>query len=166
MSLPPGLPFYTVEYVLARLELAGSTLIALPGTGCLPAGMKSNWPDFARQAIEAYGYTEARVRPPVPRARAITEMDEAFAWVGLVDDVRTRRLLLLRALVDPITDRHRWSWRRLDSSFGIHRDTLRLWHGRGIGRIVTRLNDPSWRPPPSEGASLLLRESRGSPSDG
>ncbi len=146
-ATPRGdLSYYTAEYVTVRLEQAGRTLLSLPNRGCLPAGLRSNWPSFAHAAMEAYGYGTVQVRPPVPRARAISEMDEAYGWVGLVTIIEHRHLIWLRSFVHPISGRHLWSWRKLMRRFGIHRDTLAAWHGRGVDRIVTRLNAPHYRP--------------------
>ena len=131
------------ETVIARLEEAGRTLIALPGRGCLPAGYRAAWPEFPQLQIEAYGYTEEEARPAVPSAAAITRMDEAFAWVRLIPSEKQswRKIVLLRSLVNPITDRHRWSWRRIGKHFGWHHQAVQQWHCQGIDKIVVELRE-------------------------
>jgi hypothetical protein len=150
MSLPADLSYYTAEYVAGRLEQAGRALLALPASRCMPAGMKSAWPEYVQTMWEAFNPddTDAErraadreaLRPGPPSARAISDMDEAYRWITLVDDVPVRKILLLRSLVDPMTDKPRFSWRRLHRQFGLHIDTLQRKHSRGVEQIANRLN--------------------------
>ncbi len=68
------------EYVVERLEKAGTALLSLPLAG-YSTRLAASRHEIVRDAIEAYGYTEARVRPPRPTADQITRMDEALAWI-------------------------------------------------------------------------------------
>jgi hypothetical protein len=65
--------------------------------------------------LEAYGWEAARIRPAVPSAEKIDRMDEAMAWITLIQSSQyvLRRVIGARSLVHPITDRHLYSWRRL-----------------------------------------------------
>ena len=148
--LPDNLEYVDAPYVIGRLEKAGQTLIALPGTGTRPAAYRVMWPEFWT-AVEDMAAAE-KTRYPVPSAAAITAMDEAFRWIELIPlaSIRTRQLILLRLLVQPISDKHVWSWRKLEGRFGMGKDALILRHGRGIGRIVTLLNMPDFIPLPGE----------------
>lgn len=138
-SAPP--PIYDAEVVTLRLEDAGATLLALPSKGCLPAGYRTAWPDIVVDAAEAYGYGEMAIRPPVPTARRVTQMDEAFGWLKLLPPARIshRRILLLRALTHPITGRHRHTWRKIGAMFGWDYRAVQRWHAEAIGWIVTAL---------------------------
>ncbi len=143
------------ETVIYRLEEAGRTLLALPGKGCLPAGMAAAWPDVVHAAVEAYGYDPEDIRPSVPSADAISRMDEAWQWMALIPLSRNgpgaddrysrhggaflRRLVMMRALVNPVTGRHRWSWRRLGQAFNTNHEALRTWHAKAIDGIVGAL---------------------------
>lgn len=131
------------ETVIYRLEEAGRTLIALPGKGCLPASFGSGWPDVVRAAVEAYGYDPEQIRPPAPEPQAITRMDEAFRWVGLIPATQRshRRIVLMRAMVHPITGRHRWSWRRIARAFGWDHRAIQRWHAQGVDAIVSALSN-------------------------
>src|SRR6201999_3067046 len=71
------------DFVIYRLEEAGATLLALPGTGW-STRLRTSSLDIVRTALEAYGWTEARIRPPVPSAEKITRMDEAMSWIPLI----------------------------------------------------------------------------------
>jgi len=146
VRLPDGLEAVDREYVTVRLEEAGRTLMALPAHGTAPAGMRVAWPEIVRSVWDAYDWTGAPVRPPRPTGAAIDAMDEAFGWIPLIgaQAVETKRLVWLRLLLWPLSGSHVWPWARLAKVIGLHRDTLMLRHGRGIDRIVTRLNVPAW----------------------
>lgn len=138
---------WTSDRIVMLLERAGATLLSLPNTGCHPAGFRVAWPDFARAATEAYGYQHATRRPARPSAQAITEMDYAFSLVQLIPADRrvARRIVLMRALVYPISERvdpHVWSWRRLGNVIGADPRSVRAWHAAAILQILRRLQNP------------------------
>ncbi len=129
------------ETVIARLEEAGRTLLALPRSG-YTTGLRQSRLDIVRAAAEAYGYDPApRLRPPMPEAAAITRMDEAFGWLALIPNDRfvLRRIASARALVDPLTDRHLHSWRRLGALLGADHRAVQRWHADAIGLIAAGL---------------------------
>jgi hypothetical protein len=68
------------DFVVYRLEEAGATLLALPGTG-YSTRLRTSSLEIVRTALESYGWTEARIRPAVPSAGKITRMDEAMSWI-------------------------------------------------------------------------------------
>lgn len=140
-----ALDYVDAAYVAARLEAAGRTLLSLPASGTTPAKARAAWPEIVRAAQDVYA--SERLRPPVPSARAITDMDEAFTWIALLGPqaIETKRVVWLRLLVSPINGKHLWSWRRLQEALGLHRETLTIRHGRGVDRITTRLNYPRWQ---------------------
>lgn len=134
------------ELVIARLEEAGETLLSLPGPSF---GSGSSWPqivhDFA-DLVEQYAAQSQRrgvatVRPPVPSAAAISRMDEAFGWLGLIPSDRyvLRRIVSTRALVSPSTGRHEFSWRDIGRIIGAHHMAVQRWHKVGIDLIVAGL---------------------------
>ncbi|MHB8388168.1 MAG: DUF6362 family protein [Acidobacteriaceae bacterium] len=106
--------------LVTELERAGATLVALPEGRMRPSGVRSAWPDIVHSAIEAYGWQAGRYRFPCPSAHDISEMDRIFRVVNrLPADRRTwRRIVLLRCLVDPISGRHYWSWRKIGRALG------------------------------------------------
>jgi hypothetical protein len=125
----------TAAYVEARLESAGRALMALPWAGCFPAGLRSLWPEVADNSPRRWD---------PPTSRAISDMDEAYRWCGLIADAEQRKLVLMRSLVWPDSPsdqpRYKYPWRELRRITGLHSDTLRVRWGRGIDTIVTRLN--------------------------
>ena len=129
-------------FVTWRLEEAGRTLLALPGTGW-STKLRSTQLEIVRSALESYGWGTRPVRPAVPSAARITRMDEALAWLQLIKQERSyvlRRIVGARALVHPISDRHLFSWRRLATVVGADHKAVQRWHAQGIGLIVTALN--------------------------
>jgi hypothetical protein len=130
------------DYVVYRLEEAGATLLALPDTG-YSTRLRTSSLQIVRTALEAYGWTDARIRPPVPSADKITRMDEAMSWVPLIplDRHVMRRVVGARSLVHPITDRHLFAWRRLGKALGADHKAVQRWHAQGIAIIVTALRE-------------------------
>jgi len=128
------------DYVNARLDEAGATLLALPGCGYSPR-MSSGGMDVVRTAIEAYGWTEIPIKPPVPSAHKIDEMDEALRWLGLIPNDRyvLRRIVGARMLVHPVTDRHLFTWRRIAKVLGCHHCAVQRWHRDAVDLIVCGL---------------------------
>ena len=127
---------FNAAAVEERLSEAGRVLLALPWSGCFPAGFRCLWPD--------QGGPSAWCR--MPTACEITAMDEAYRWTSFIADQDERRLVLMRSLLLPDTASGRphyvWTWRRLQRTTGLHRDTLKTRWGRGIDRIVRGLNAP------------------------
>lgn len=145
------------EYVVARLDEAGATLMALPGRGVFPTGFRSSMPDYlqtpdGRDGYRVNPYYSASAapdpRPPIPGSKAIAEMEQVyFDWVPLLPwattlQQRRRRILLLRSLMFPLSDRedrHVWSWRKLGAEFGIDHKTAEAWHKRTVDELVCRI---------------------------
>lgn len=139
----PATPFDApadADYVVYRLEEAGATLLALPGTGWTTRLRQSSL-EIVRTALEAYGWDAARIRPAAPSGEKIDRMDEALAWLRLIPQDRyvLRRIVGARSLVHPISDRHLYSWRRLGTVLGADHKAVQRWHRQGIGLILAGL---------------------------
>jgi hypothetical protein len=132
------------KFVTSHLEEAGATLLALPGTGW-STRMRTTSMEIVRTALESYGWSEQRIRPPVPSAAKISRMDEALGWITLIplDRYVLRRIVGARSLVHPITDRHLFPWRRLGVALGADHKAVQRWHAEGIAIIVKALNAPA-----------------------
>lgn len=137
---PDGQPA-DAAFIIARLEEAGATLLALPGTGW-STRLRTSSLDIVRTALESYGWTAARVRPAVPSAERITRMDEAMGWISLIplDRYVLRRIVGARSLVHPITERYLFPWRRLGAVLGADHKAVQRWHAQGIDLILAGLN--------------------------
>ena len=127
-------------YVIARLEEAGRTLLALPASG-YSTKLRSSSIDIVRVAIESYGWSVGRLRPAVPSAAKISRMDEAMSWLSLIpaDKYVLRRIVGARSLVHPMSDRHLFTWRRLGQMIGADHKAMQRWHAQGVDLIVAGL---------------------------
>lgn len=128
------------EMVIFRLEEAGRTLLALPQTG-YSTRMRTGALDFVKTALECHGHGEGKIRPAVPSAGEITRMDEAMGWITLIPRERhvLRRIVGARSLVNPMTERHLFTWRRLAGVVGADHKAVQRWHRQGIDLIVRAL---------------------------
>ena len=126
-------------YITYRLEEAGATLLALPGTG-YSTRMKVSHLDVVQEACEVFGGASGsgQIRPPIPSAARITRMDEALGWIALIPRERyvLRRIVGARCLVSPVTERHLFSWRRLGAVMGADHKAVQRWHAQGIEMLV------------------------------
>ena len=127
-------------FVTYRLEEAGATLLALPGTG-YSTKMRVSQIDVVANAAEAYGRNPGFVRPAIPSASRITRMDEALGWIMLIPQERyvIRRIVGARSLVSPVTERHLYSWRRLGEAVGADHKAVQRWHAQGIDMLVATI---------------------------
>jgi hypothetical protein len=127
--------------VIARLERAGMTLLALPSKG-YTTHLRTGGLEFVREAMEGYGWSEVLVRPATPSARDITAMDEAYSWLRFIpaDRFVLRRILGARSLVHPVTDRHLFPWRRIGKALGCDHRAVQRWHADAIALITRELS--------------------------
>lgn len=134
----------TPEDVIYRLEETGATLLALPGTGSTTR-LRTSSLEIVCTALGSYGWTETRIRPPVPSSEKITRMDEAMGWLPLipVDRYVIRRVVVARSLVHPITDRYLFPWSGLGAALGADHKAVQRWHAQGIDMIVAGLEGRS-----------------------
>ena len=130
-----------VRTVILRLEAAGATLLALPGSGW-STRLRTSSLEIVRTAIESYGWSTNHIRPPLPSPARITEMDEAMGWISLIPVERyvLRRIVGARSLVHPVRDRHLFPWRRIAGAIGADHKAVQRWHAQGIELIVAHLN--------------------------
>lgn len=78
---------YTVADIHTPMVQAASTLRMLPVQRL--RGYKSSWSEVVRQVVTGYGWHDPTWRIP-PKARAITEMDEALRWLTWVAGLARR----------------------------------------------------------------------------
>lgn len=139
MSGPDTMEEMTAERIRERFEEAAATLRGLRiGPRDRPQTRLSSWPDIVHQAMLAYGWSDARVRPPAPSPEAIDRLDETLSWLWpLADD--ERRLVMARAF--------RLPWRRLEDMDGRSERTLRTVHTRVLAAVAARANAGAAGPP-------------------
>ena len=117
--------------VATHIREAAETLRRLPERQAL--GLRSAWPEIARDFWEAYGWTDARVPLGPPSAAAIDRMEETLTWFRWLAPDDTR-LLWLRA--------EGVRWKAICRRFRISRTTAwRRW-AAALARIAEALNEP------------------------
>lgn len=132
----------SADEVVARLEEAGSAMLALPSRG-YSTGLRVTKLDVVHTALEAYGWQAPRVRPAMPSSAVISRMDEALGWLQLIPEQKyvLRRIVGARALIHPITRRYLYPWRRLGEVLGADHKSVQRWHGQGVAMIVQGLGE-------------------------
>lgn len=127
------IPGVTAEEIVAHFEAAGATLLALPKQG-YSTQMRTMRLDVVHNALDAYGWQNAAVRPPMPSAAAISQMDEVFGWLTLIPETKyvLRRIVGARALVHPVTLRYLYPWRRIGTMLGAEHKSVQRWHGQAV----------------------------------
>lgn len=137
---PDGAPV-DAAFVVRRLEEAGATLLAIPGSGWTTR-LRTSSLEIVRTALESYGWHDSAIRPAVPSADRISRMDEAMAWISVIplDRYVLRRIVGARSLVHPVTQRHLFTWRRLAKALGADHKAIQRWHAQGIELIVAALH--------------------------
>lgn len=131
---------FDADGLVLRLEEAGATLLALPQSGPSPRLRMTRYA-VLQDAAEAYGWERGRMRPAMPSHAQISRMDEALAWITLIPVERfvLRRVVGARCLVNPVSERHLFSWRRLGDVLGADHKAVQRWHGQGIALILAAL---------------------------
>lgn len=124
---------WTHEEVQMRIREAGDTVRRLPKPRG-PNGYGSGWPDVVRDAREAYGYTEGRIRPPAPSPRAIDRMEEVFTWFQFLADKPEETRAMWISVGCGVKHAH------TARILGVHRKTIRLRVWAAVSRVVLGLN--------------------------
>jgi hypothetical protein len=118
---------------------AGSKLLAMTLSSPFPRSPQSGWPAYATDALEAYGYTNERLRPAIPSKREIDLMDEILGLAALVRDDKHRRIVQCRAIVTPVAQRHLWSFAKIATLLHTNKQNIATWHRKALAEIAWRL---------------------------
>ena len=97
-----GVPMLNIIDVERRFLRSCKTLRAVPDRERRFQQVESCWPEFVREAAEAYGYTEAALPRFRPTPFDVSDMLDALAWARPLQDNEFRLA---------------W-WRSFDLSFG------------------------------------------------
>lgn len=138
------------DYVKAKMESAGRTMMMLQVPGCWPAGYRSCNPEIVRSFADMIGVADDGEMPRVRASLAqIEEFEEVMRWVwalsaycqkkGCIYVARSVCYALPRRVVD---GRRKNSWRAIGRRFdGVHHETVKTWYEGGISIIVRQLNE-------------------------
>lgn len=124
-------PLFVPELQL-WLEWAGVRLLSMNIKSPFPKEPGTAWPEYQRDPTEAYGYSGERLRPAIPDSVEIELMDKLLAFVSLLPDITTRRILNARALIAPISNRHLYSWTKIAFMLHTSRPVVQRLHAKGL----------------------------------
>lgn len=127
------------EMIVACLEWAGSVLLSMNIRSPKPADYKVFWPEFPSDPNEAYGYTSERLRIATPRATDIELMENIFTWLSLIDNVVARRIVCIRSLVTPVSERYVYHWSKIAILLHMDRRGVKRLHNLGIQDLSNKL---------------------------
>lgn len=125
------------EDVAWWLERAGITLQCLPDRSPR-LGLRLMSVEL-RMVAEAGRGSGGRVRPTIG-AGDVSAMDEALGWLGLIGNGTVRRIVAARLLLNPVTERHRFSFRAIGRLIGADHHAVAQWWRAGIATIAASLN--------------------------
>ena len=132
-----------VATVIARLEEAGATLLALAALGHRARANLIS-PHLVQHALDGVrgGDGGAFV---APNAARISRMEEALGWLDLIPRHRgaLRRIVAYRALVSPAKNSPVFSWRLISKRLGVDHRLVQRWHATAIAIIVAGLSERS-----------------------
>lgn len=122
---------WTPQMVSDRMEEAANTLRALRVPGVRPLEYGSNWPDVIHDAMDAYGWHDAELKPLEPRPEAIARMDEALEWLAFLNTPEDVHLVWARA--------ERIPWKVLMRKFCLSRSGLTYRLNLALNEISRRI---------------------------
>lgn len=135
------------DYIKAKLESAGRTMMMLPPEGTRPQGYASGWPDILREfadMIEAP--KENTVTPIRATLEQMNELNEVEGWiVALSTHCREHRIPWVAKTVAtaclhwPVSERRVYSWSKLARKMHVTPPTIKNWYDDGIRIIGSRL---------------------------
>jgi hypothetical protein len=129
----------STQDVISCLEAAGRTALSMPKGRYGPSESVTMNIDVVHEVIEAYGWNVIPLKLR-PSAMEISQMEEAFEWLRMIDHKVIKQIVALRALNHPITERYLYSWRRLGRTVGADYKSVQLWHRNGIKIIFEGLD--------------------------
>lgn len=123
------------------LEWAGARLLASPSNKIKPANPKVIWPDYAQDRFQLLEFRKGlSLRAPPPGASEIPIMETILLLPNLCAEVRTRRVLHLRSLVNPLSYRNINSWSKIAQAIHSNRETVRLLHQKGLEEVSQKVD--------------------------
>ena len=133
----------TPDLICDWLEWAGTRLLASPSNKIKPAGPKVIWPDYALETFQVLDFRVGlALRAPAPASNEIPIMEEILLLPNLCKEVRTRRVLHARCLLNPLTYRNINSWSKIGKMIQSNRETARLIHGKGLVEVSQKVAYP------------------------
>jgi hypothetical protein len=123
------------------LEWASARLLAMPGGKVKPAGLETLWPDYSQDRFQVLDFRAAiTLRVLAPSSTEIPIMEEILFLPNLCTDTNTKRIIRLRSLVNPVSNRHLYKWPEIATKFTIKQYTARRLFDTGLREIARKAN--------------------------
>lgn len=119
------------------LEWAGGRLMAMPSVGLRPADFHVAWPDYNLEKFQVLEFRgQMRISAMAPSAAEIPIMDQILSLPLADSDPKRRRVLQLRALVNPVTGRYIHQWLGIAKILESDRRQVKRWHEKGLSVVA------------------------------
>lgn len=138
------------EYVEAKLESAGRTMMMLHVPGCWPAGYRSCNPEVVRDFADMIGVPHDDSPQKMRASTAqVTEYEEVMGWIqSLAEYCKQRKMIYVARAVchamprKVMTGKRVNSWRAIGRRFGgVDHKTAKSWYEEGVSIIVRQINE-------------------------
>ena len=140
-----ALPSNTPEQeVRTWLEWSSSKLLAMQISSPLPRGYRVAWPEYRVDWQD-----DEKLRPPKVSSYEIALMDELLLLPNYIVDVTTRRVVVARSLVTPVSNRNVYSWPKIALMLHSNRKRAAWLYLKGLREIARAL--------PADKASVLRK---------
>ena len=135
------------DYIKAKLESAGRTMMMLPATGTRPAQHRSGWPEILREFSDMI---EAPKENTKPKMRATLEqmndLEEVEDWIFALFRYTNEKgipwvskAVVMGMLHWPFSERRVFSWRKIGNKMGVTGQTVSNWYNQGIDIICDKI---------------------------
>lgn len=119
------------DEIKSRLKEAADVIRRIPKVNG-PNGYATAWPDFVRNATEAYGYADLKVKPPTPSNEQIDNAWKAVEWLNILDR-KSQKMLWAWANEMPVWKLAQWH--------SMSESKLRRWRDESCRQIAAQ---PTW----------------------
>ncbi len=137
---------YDEVYVEAHLFDAGKAVSRLPAKGTRPSIYTGSLPDVVLDPQEAYGYGEPSLPRQSNNPRQMTHMDICVSWVHSLPATYVRRVILMRMIINPINEKHSFSWKQIARHMDCNDKTAKAWYDSGLRQIAGKLSNGDLMP--------------------
>lgn len=135
------------DYIKAKLESAGKTMMMLPATGTKPKGYASGWPEIVREFADMIEAPKQNTQTPIRATMSqMNELNEVEGWiVKLGAHCREQRIphvsktVAALSLRWPVSDKPVFTASKYARIMGKSHTTIKRWHDDGIDIIRRHL---------------------------
>ncbi len=111
------------------LNWAGRKFLALPSRSALPQGFKSFWPKYDYDEVDLETALHVKLRAEqAPKANELDYIEQILSIPALCVEIKHRRVLQYRTIIDPISGKHIYNWSRIAKQLKTSRQNVRNWY--------------------------------------